>query len=286
MENITARELRDKIAKGELKSVEVVRDVFDRIEQREPIIGAYISTYRERALQKANEVDRRVAAGESVGLLAGVPIAVKDNMCTKFGATTCASKILENFKAPYDACVIEKLEAADAVIVGKCNLDEFAMGSSCENSGLKKTVNPWDYERVPGGSSGGSAAALGHEVPNRESAVGRLGVGQFIEPVIGADLVQNVPKVEKQQRGDIVGNILLQQIRIVAHPGLLPGTGQPALLSVESLGDSPPRRHVTDQDILPATHIQQGAVQATRQCPAAGRLKRPPTSRSSRARPK
>ncbi|MCK5269144.1 MAG: Asp-tRNA(Asn)/Glu-tRNA(Gln) amidotransferase GatCAB subunit A, partial [Sedimentisphaerales bacterium] len=139
LKTITVRELRDKIANGKLKSVEVVRDVFARIEQREPIIGAYISNCYQRALEKAEQVDRRVAAGENAGPLAGVPIAIKDNMCTRFGATTCASKILEDFEAPYNACVVEKLEAAEAIIVGKCNMDEFAMGSSCENSSLKQT---------------------------------------------------------------------------------------------------------------------------------------------------
>ncbi|GAI28759.1 unnamed protein product, partial [marine sediment metagenome] len=113
-----------------------------------------------RALEMAADVDRRLTAGESVGELAGVPLAVKDNMCTTFGATTCASRILENFHAPYNATVVEKLLTADAVIVGKANMDEFAMGSSTENSGLKQTVNPWDTSRVPGGSSGGPAAAV------------------------------------------------------------------------------------------------------------------------------
>jgi len=156
----SAKQLRDKITAGEVRSVEATRAVFARIAKYEPIIGAYISTFEERAMAKAAEVDKRIAGGGKVGVLAGVPIAVKDNMCTTFGETTCASKILANFRAPYNATVVEKLLGADAVIVGKTNMDEFAMGSSTENSGLKRTVNPWDRSRVPGGSSGGSAAAV------------------------------------------------------------------------------------------------------------------------------
>jgi len=160
MEDLSAIQLREKIAAGEISSVEATEAIFKSIEEREPVIGAYISTYRDKALEKAAEVDKRIAAGEPTGELAGVPVAVKDNMCTTFGATTCASKILENFHAPYNATAVEKLISADAVIVGKTNMDEFAMGSSTENSGLKQTVNPWDHSRVPGGSSGGSAAAV------------------------------------------------------------------------------------------------------------------------------
>jgi aspartyl-tRNA(Asn)/glutamyl-tRNA(Gln) amidotransferase subunit A len=152
--------LRDRIKAGEVSSVEATRAVFERIAKVEPIVGAYISTFEKSALDKAAEIDKRIAKGEPAGQLAGVPIAIKDNMCTTFGMTTCASKILANFCAPYNATVVEKLLAADAVIVGKTNLDEFAMGSSTENSGLKQTVNPWDVKRVPGGSSGGSTAAV------------------------------------------------------------------------------------------------------------------------------
>ena len=154
MKNLTAIQLRDKIATGQISSVEATEAVFKNIKDREPVIGAYISTYRDRALEKAAKVDKRIAAGREVGQLAGVPVAVKDNMCTTFGATTCASKILENFHAPYNATAVQKLLSADAIIVGKTNMDEFAMGSSTENSGLKQTVNPWDH------SSGGSAAAV------------------------------------------------------------------------------------------------------------------------------
>jgi aspartyl-tRNA(Asn)/glutamyl-tRNA(Gln) amidotransferase subunit A len=160
MEELSANQLRDKIAAGQISSLEVTKAVFERIDKLEPVIGAYISTYPEMALETAADIDQRIAAGQPVGQLAGVPVAIKDNMCTTFGATTCASRILETFHAPYNATVVEKLLAADAVIVGKANMDEFAMGSSTENSGLKHTVNPWDTSRVPGGSSGGSCAAV------------------------------------------------------------------------------------------------------------------------------
>jgi aspartyl-tRNA(Asn)/glutamyl-tRNA(Gln) amidotransferase subunit A len=125
MDFLSVKSLRDKIKSREIKSVEATKAVFERIAKVEPTIGAYISTFEEQAMQKAAEVDKRIAEGKSVGQLAGVPVAVKDNMCTTFGTTTCASKILENFKAPYNATVVEKLLAADAVIVGKANLDEF-----------------------------------------------------------------------------------------------------------------------------------------------------------------
>jgi aspartyl-tRNA(Asn)/glutamyl-tRNA(Gln) amidotransferase subunit A len=160
MDWLSARQLRDKIKTSEISSVEATKAVFERISKLEPIIGAYISIFEKSALDKAAEVDKRIAKGKQVGELAGVSVAIKDNMCTTFGTTTCASKILENFHSPYNATVVEKLLSADAVIIGKTNMDEFAMGSSTENSGLKQTVNPWDTSRVPGGSSGGSAAAV------------------------------------------------------------------------------------------------------------------------------
>ncbi len=160
MLNLTARALRGEIAAGRVTSVEVTEGVLGRIAEHDSAIGAFISTFADYALLRARKVDERIARGEAVGALAGVPVAIKDNMCMREGATTCASKILENFHSPYDANVVEKLEAAGAVIIGKTNMDEFAMGSSTENSGLKQTVNPWDTSRVPGGSSGGSAAAV------------------------------------------------------------------------------------------------------------------------------
>jgi aspartyl-tRNA(Asn)/glutamyl-tRNA(Gln) amidotransferase subunit A len=147
---------RDAIAAKKISSVELTRQALARIDKIEPGILAYNSVYPERALQQAADVD----AGKRAGPLAGVPIAIKDNLCTTFGTTTCSSKMLANFRSPYDATVVQMLEAAGAVILGKTNLDEFAMGSSTENSAFKTTRNPWDISRVPGGSSGGSAAAL------------------------------------------------------------------------------------------------------------------------------
>lgn len=147
---------RDAIRARKISSVELTRQALDRIAKIDPNILAYNETFADRALDQAKGVD----AGNVTGPLAGVPIAIKDNLCTTFGHTTCSSKMLANFRAPYDATVVTKLEAAGAVILGKTNLDEFAMGSSTENSAFKTTRNPWDTSRVPGGSSGGSAAAL------------------------------------------------------------------------------------------------------------------------------
>ncbi|HOA75719.1 MAG TPA: Asp-tRNA(Asn)/Glu-tRNA(Gln) amidotransferase subunit GatA [Phycisphaerae bacterium] len=153
-------EIRDAIRSGQTSSREYVQTTLQRIEQLEHRLGMLISHDAERALAQAEQIDAKIARGEPVGELAGVPILIKDNLCTRFGTTTAGSRILENYRAPYDAHVVERLQQAGAVIVGKTNLDEFAMGSSTENSAFKPTRNPWDLERVPGGSSGGSAAAV------------------------------------------------------------------------------------------------------------------------------
>ena len=142
LHELTAIELRDGIAAGRVSSVEATRATLDRIERIDPTVGAYLSTFSDRAMQAAETVDRRIAAGEPVGPLAGVPVAVKDVMCTSFDATTCASRILENFHAPYDATAIRKLLAADAVLVGKTNMDEFAMGSSPPASAASLASSP------------------------------------------------------------------------------------------------------------------------------------------------
>ncbi|GKX31673.1 glutamyl-tRNA(Gln) amidotransferase subunit A [Vallitalea longa] len=157
---MTAHELKDKLETKEISSEEITRAYIDRIDKVEHKVNAYITLTTDKAINKAKEIDIKRANGEQVGALAGIPIAIKDNMCTRGIKTTCASKMLEYFVPPYSATVVEKLNKQDSVILGKLNMDEFAMGSSNENSYFHKTMNPWDLSRVPGGSSGGSAAAV------------------------------------------------------------------------------------------------------------------------------
>ncbi len=145
---------------GQVSSRELTQAVLDRIEEMEPSINAFISVDPAGALEQAEAVDRRRQQGRKLGPLAGIPLALKDVICVAGGRTTCGSRILADYQAPYDATVVEKLRLADAVLIGKTNMDEFAMGSSTENSGFGPTRNPHDLERVPGGSSGGSAAAV------------------------------------------------------------------------------------------------------------------------------
>ncbi|MHB0912164.1 MAG: Asp-tRNA(Asn)/Glu-tRNA(Gln) amidotransferase subunit GatA [Armatimonadota bacterium] len=157
---LTVYELREKIRAREVSASEATAAVLTRISAVDEQVRAYVTVTADEAMESAREIDARLSRGEEVGPLAGIPVAVKDNMCTRGTLTTCASKILHNFVPPYTATAVERLQAAGAVIVGKVNMDEFAMGSSTENSALFPTKNPWDLARVPGGSSGGSAAAV------------------------------------------------------------------------------------------------------------------------------
>lgn len=156
----TAVELAAAIKEGKTTAVEAMQAVLQKIEETEKTINAYVTIDKEAALQKAAEVQKRIEAGELTGPLAGVPVAIKDNMCTEGVLTTCSSKILENFIPTFSAEAVLNLEKAGAVMIGKTNMDEFAMGSTTETSAFGVTRNPWNTEHVPGGSSGGSAAAV------------------------------------------------------------------------------------------------------------------------------
>lgn len=157
---MTAEEIGKAYREKTLTVPEVVKAFLDNIEKEDEKIKAYITVCREEALKKADEVQAMFDGGKEMGPLAGIPIAIKDNICTKGVRTTCASKMLENFIPPYDASVMKKIEATNAIILGKTNMDEFAMGGSTENSAFFITKNPVNLDKVPGGSSGGSAAAV------------------------------------------------------------------------------------------------------------------------------
>jgi len=195
---ITGHGLRDAVLRRERSAEQIAREALARIEVAEPSLRAFITLTPDVAIARARAVDAAVARGENPGLLAGVPVAVKDLFCTKGVRTTCGSKILEQFSPPYSAAVVEKLEAQGAVIVGKTNMDEFAMGSSCENSAFFPTRNPWDARRVPGGSSGGSASIVGARgVP---LAIGTDTGGSIREPASFCNVVGVKPTYGRVSR--------------------------------------------------------------------------------------
>ncbi len=160
LNQLTAHKAINLIKKKKATAYEIIQDIFNQIDKVDNLIKAFLVVEREEALKKAKEIDKKVKNGEKIPPLAGVAIAVKDIIATQGTETTCGSKILKGFIPPYDATVINRLKDAGAIIIGKTNMDEFAMGSSTENSAFGPTHNPWDLERVPGGSSGGSSAAV------------------------------------------------------------------------------------------------------------------------------
>lgn len=160
MYRYTAHALRELFCKGELSAESIAQATLNRIERHDEKIGAFLSLFQERVREKARRLDQKRASGAPLGKLAGIPIAIKDNMHVKGEATTCASRFLSNYRAVFDATVVRLLEEEDALLIGKTNLDEFAMGSSTENSAYQPTKNPWELSCSPGGSSGGSAAAV------------------------------------------------------------------------------------------------------------------------------
>ena len=161
--SLTAVELGKKIKSGEVTAVEATKAALEQIKKLDGTYNCYVTVDEEAALKEAEEVQKKIEAGELTGPLAGVPVAVKDNMCTEGMLTTCSSKILYNFKPTYTAEAVLNLKKAGAVVIGKTNMDEFAMGSTTETSHFGPTKNPWNQEHVPGGSSGGSCAAVADE---------------------------------------------------------------------------------------------------------------------------
>jgi len=156
----TAHELSDLISNKKVKVEEVVNSHFNRIDSVDSKLGAYLYLAKTEAIDKAREIDNKISQGGKTGRLAGIPVSIKDNISVQGMQNSCASKILKGYISPYDAHVIEKIKGEDGIILGKLNMDEFAMGSSTENSACRVTRNPWDTERVPGGSSGGSAVCV------------------------------------------------------------------------------------------------------------------------------
>jgi len=185
----------------EITSVELTRAVLDRVALLEDKVGAYLTIDSESALQQAQSADRAIAGG-NISALTGIPIALKDLICTKGLRTTCASRILENFIPPYDATIVQKLKKTAAVIIGKTNMDEFAMGSSTEHSAIKATHNPWDLDCIPGGSSGGSAAAVAADMCL--GAVGSDTGGSIRQPAAHCGVVGMKPTYGRVSRFGLV----------------------------------------------------------------------------------
>ncbi len=231
---LSANQLRQQLACGELTSVDLCTAYLDQIDQYDDVIGAFLRVDRDTVLQSAANIDARRKKGDQLGLLAGIPVAVKDLVCTKGEPTTSASKMLQNFVPPYDATVTEKLRAADAVLIGKTNMDEFAMGGSTENSALGTTRNPWSVDHVPGGSSGGAAACVAAKMA--PLSIGSDTGGSIRQPASFCGVVGLKPTYGRVSRfGLIAFASSLDQI------GPLAGSVEDTALLLEAIGGYDPR---------------------------------------------
>lgn len=200
--NYKAHELKEIIAKKEASVEEVTKAHLDKIENVDSKVDAFLYVAKEESLESAKALDEKLAKGEDLGVLGGVPLGLKDNISVKGMQNTCASKILEGYISPYDASVSEKVKSEGGVIIGKLNMDEFAMGSSTENSAFKITKNPWDLDRVPGGSSGGSAAAVAsNQIP---IALGTDTGGSVRQPASFCGIVGLKPTYGRVSRSGVV----------------------------------------------------------------------------------
>jgi aspartyl-tRNA(Asn)/glutamyl-tRNA(Gln) amidotransferase subunit A len=242
---LTATELLAALETGTITSVEATRAFLDRIDRLDEQIGAFVRTDREGALARADQIDLWRGKGRTLGPLAGLPVAVKDLLCTRGQPTTCASRMLMNFVPPYDATVVTRLHDAGAVIIGKTNLDEFAMGSSTENSAIRTTHNPWDLERVPGGSSGGAAAGVAARMA--PLAVGTDTGGSIRQPAAFCGVVGLKPTYGRVSRyGLIAFASSLDQV------GPLARTAEDAALLLETIAGYDPRDSTSANIPVPA----------------------------------
>lgn len=242
--DLSLKEIRDQVLSKKVSALEVTKAFLDRSKKLNPKINAYITICESEALAQATKIDQKIAKKESVGSLAGVPVAVKDLLLTKGIRTTAGSKILENFVAPYNATVVEKLESQDAVIIAKANLDEFAMGASNENSAFGPVKNPWDLTRVPGGSSGGSAAAIPAGM-----AAGTIGTdtgGSIREPASFSGIVGIKPTYGRVSRFGVVAFASsLDQV------GPMTATVEDAAIMLEAISGKDPRDSTSADRAVP-----------------------------------
>lgn len=230
---LSATEQLQRLATGDITAVELTEAYLKRIDTVDAKVGAFLRTEKDAALAQATAVDARRKAGKPVGKLAGLPVAVKDVLCDTSTLTTCASRMLENFRAPYDSTVVAKLKAADAVLIGRTNMDEFAMGGSTENSAFQLTQNPWDLERTPGGSSGGAAACVSADLA--PLSIGTDTGGSIRQPAAFCGVVGMKPTYGRVSRFGLVAFASsLDQV------GPLARTTQDAALLLETIAGHDP----------------------------------------------